>query len=79
VLALALRPGGAWRGGAGAVWLPVAVLANVLLLVAGVYLPGLSELLGTEAIGGATFAVAAGAGCLPAALLLLARLVGRGR
>jgi P-type Ca2+ transporter type 2C len=79
VLALAFRPGGAWRGGAGTVWLPVAVLANVLLLVAGVYLPGLSELLGTEAIGGATFAVAAGAGCLPAALLLLARLVGRGR
>jgi hypothetical protein len=39
-----MRPGGAWRGGAGAIWLPGAVVAS-LLLVAGVYLPGLSDLL----------------------------------
>jgi Ca2+-transporting ATPase len=75
-LALALRPGGAWRGGVGALWLPVAVVTNLLLLVAGVYLPGLSDLLRTEPIGPAEFAVAAGAGLLPAALLVLARAVG---
>jgi Ca2+-transporting ATPase len=77
VLALVLRPGGAWRGGVGALWLPVAVVANLLLLVAGVYLPGLSDLLRTEPIAYAEFAVAAAAGLLPAALLVLARLVGR--
>ena len=77
VLALVLRPGGAWRGGAGALWLPAAVAASLLLLVAGVYLPGLADLLRTEPIGPAEFAVAAGAGLLPAALLVLARIVGR--
>ncbi|WP_198597771.1 cation-translocating P-type ATPase [Blastococcus atacamensis] len=76
-LALVLRPGGAWRGGTGALWLPVAVVTNGLLLVAGVYLPGLSDVLRTEPLAGAEFAVAAGAGFLPAAVLLLVRLVGR--
>ena len=72
VLALVLRPGGAWRR--GALWLPLAVAANLLLLVAGVYLPGLSDLLRTEAIGPVDFAVAAVAGVVPSGLLLLARL-----
>ena len=76
-LALVLRPGGAWRGGAGALWLPAAVAASLLLLVAGVYLPGLADLLRTEPIGPAEFAVAAGAGLLPAGLLVLVRIVGR--
>ena len=58
--------------GRGALWLPVAVVANLLLLVAGVYLPGLSDLLRTEPIGVAEFAVAAGAGLLPAAGVLRA-------
>jgi Ca2+-transporting ATPase len=76
-LALVLRPAGAWRRGAGALWVPIAVVANLLLLVAGVYLPGLSDLLRTEPIGPAEFALAAGAGLVPAALLVLARTVGR--
>ena len=77
VLALALRPRGAWREGAGARWVPIAVVANLALLVAGVYLAGLSDLLRTDPLGPAEFAVAAGAGLLPAALLVLARAVGR--
>jgi P-type Ca2+ transporter type 2C len=72
-LALVLRPRGAWRGGAGALWLPVAVVANLLFLVAGVYLPGLSDLLRTDPIGTAEFVVAAGAGLLPAAGVLARR------
>jgi Ca2+-transporting ATPase len=76
-LALVLRPGGAWRGGVGALWVPIAVVANLLLLVAGVYLPVLADLLRTEPIAPAEFAVAAGAGLVPAALLVLARTVGR--
>jgi Ca2+-transporting ATPase len=71
-LALVLRPRGAWRRGAAAHWLPLAVGANLLLLVAGVYLPALSDLLRTEPIGMAAFAVASGAGILPAALLAVA-------
>jgi len=74
-LPLVLRPSGAWRRGAP--WLPVAVVANLLLLVAGVYLAGLSDLLRTEPVGLAEFVVAAGAGLLPAGLLLLARAAGR--
>ena len=73
-LALVMRPGGAWRGGAGALWLPAAVAANLLLLVAGVYLPGLSDLLRTQPIGLVEFAVAGGAGLVPSGLLLVARL-----
>ena len=76
-LALVLRPSRAWRGGAGAAWLPVAVLANLLLLVAGVYLPGLSDLLRTDPIGPAEFAVAGIAGLVPSGLLLLSRAGGR--
>ena len=77
VLALALRPRGAWREGIGAMWVPIAVVANLALLLAGVYLAGLSDLLRTDPIGAAEFAVAAGAGLVPAALLVLARAVGR--
>jgi Ca2+-transporting ATPase len=73
-LALVLRPGGAWRRGAGAFWLPTAVVANLLLLAAGVYLPGLADLLRTETIGMSEFAVAGMAGLVPSGLLLLARL-----
>ncbi len=74
-LAMALRPPGAWRRSAGrsAVWLPVAVVANVALLVAGVYVPFLRTLLGTEVLTGAEFAIAAGVALLPAALLLVVR------
>jgi P-type Ca2+ transporter type 2C len=77
-LALVLRPGGAWRRGVGAPWLPVAVVANLLLLVAGVYAAGLADLLRTEPIGMAEFAIAGIAGLLPSGLLLLARLATRG-
>jgi Ca2+-transporting ATPase len=77
VLALALRPGGAWRGGATALWIPVAVVANLLLLVAGVYLPALSDLLSTESLTAGAFAVAAAAGCLPSVVFVVTRAVGR--
>ena len=73
-LALVLRPGGAWRRGAAALWLPAAVAGNLLLLVAGVYLPGLSDLLRTEPIGAVDLAVATAAGLVPSGLLVLARL-----
>jgi Ca2+-transporting ATPase len=78
-LALVLRPRGAWRRGAGALWLPAAVAANLLFLVAGVYLPGLSDLLRTEPVGVAEFVVAAGAGLLPAVLVLVHRWLPAGR
>jgi hypothetical protein len=52
----------------------VAVAANLLLLVAGVYLPGLSDLLRTEAIGVGESAVATVAGLIPSGLLLPARV-----
>ena len=76
-LALVLRPAGVWRSGTGdgALWVPVAVLGNLLLLLAAVYLPGLSELLRTEPLGAAELAVAMGAGVLPALLLLAGRAV----
>jgi Ca2+-transporting ATPase len=78
-LALVLRPAGAWRAHRGAPWVPVAVAGSALLLVAGVYLPGLSTLLHTEPIGPAEFALAATGGVVPAVLLLLARFAGRPR
>jgi Ca2+-transporting ATPase len=78
-LALVLRPAGAWRARRGAPWVPVAVGGSALLLVAGVYLPGLSTLLHTEPIGPAEFALAATGGVVPAVLLLLARFAGRPR
>jgi Ca2+-transporting ATPase len=74
-LALALRPAGAWSPGAGrqALWLPAAVVANAALLAAGVYLPGLRELLGTQSLEASQFAVAIGVALVPAALFLLFR------
>ena len=74
-LALALRPPGAWVRPAGrsAIWVPVTVAASALLLLAGVYLPGLSDLLGTRALTPAQLAVAVLAGLLPAAGLVVIR------
>ena len=78
-LALALRPAGAWARDAGrsAVWVPAAVVVNVVLLAAGVYLPGLRDLLGTESLAPAEFAVAIAAALLPAAAFLLVSRVRR--
>jgi Ca2+-transporting ATPase len=74
-LALALRPAGAWTRGAGrsARWLPAAVVGSAVLLAAGVYLPGLRNLLGTQSLEAAQFLVAIGAALVPAALFLLLR------
>jgi Ca2+-transporting ATPase len=74
-LALALRPAGSWTRAAGrsATWVPVAVAANAALLLAGVYLPGLSDLLGTETLLPGELAVAVVAGLLPAGALLAVR------
>jgi Ca2+-transporting ATPase len=79
VLALALRPAGAWtRGrGAGVPWLPVAVLGNLVLLAAAVLLPGLSDLLGTEPLNASEAALAIGPALLPGALVLLIRAIRR--
>jgi Ca2+-transporting ATPase len=75
ILALAWRPAGAWRRGQGrtAVWVPVAVAISAVLLVAGVYLPGLSDLLGTEPLSWSELAEAVGVALVPAAVLLLGR------
>jgi Ca2+-transporting ATPase len=79
VLALALRPPGAWRRGFtdGGLWLPVAAGANVLLLLGGVYLPGLSDLLRTEALSAAEFGIAFAAALVPSGLYLLVRRLHR--
>jgi Ca2+-transporting ATPase len=73
LLALALRPPGAWRRGFsdGGMWLPVAAGGNMLLLLGGVYLPGLSDLLRTETLSAAEFGVAFAAALVPSALYLL--------
>jgi Ca2+-transporting ATPase len=78
-LALALRPSGAWRSAAGrsATWVPAAVAANVVLLVAGVYLPGLSHLLGTRPLAPAELAVSVAAGLVPATALVVFRALRR--
>ena len=78
-LALALRPRGAWRRAprGATVWVPVAVAVNVLLLVGGVYLPGLSELLGTEPLSVAELAVPVIAALVPAVAVLIGRRVRR--
>jgi Ca2+-transporting ATPase len=77
VLALALRPAGAWATGrgAGVPWMPIAVAANLALLAAAVLLPGLADLLGTERISLAETAFAVGPALLPAGLVLLIRVV----
>ena len=78
-LALAVRPAGAWRRSAGRtrLWVPVAVAANAALLVAGVYLPALSDLLGTEALSAVEFGEAAAIAVAPALLFLVVRWFGR--
>jgi Ca2+-transporting ATPase len=73
VLALALRPAGAWSGGSS--WLPVAVGGNLALLAAAVLLPGLTDLLGTEPLSLSETALAVGPALLPGALVLLVRAV----
>jgi Ca2+-transporting ATPase len=75
VLALALRPAGAWSGGSP--WLPIAVVGNLFLLTAAVLLPGLTDLLGTEPLTMAETLVAVGPALLPGALVLLLRAVRR--
>jgi Ca2+-transporting ATPase len=75
VLALALRPAGAWSGGSP--WLPVAVVGNLVLLAAAVLLPGLTDLLGTEPLNASEAALAVGPALLPGALVLLIRAVRR--
>ncbi|RBY87745.1 cation-translocating P-type ATPase [Blastococcus sp. TF02A-30] len=77
-LALAVRPGGSWRRGvrSGAGWVPLAAAGSLLLLLAGVYLPGLGELLRTEPLAVAELLPAVAAGAVPAALLLAARALG---
>ncbi|SFE86746.1 cation-translocating P-type ATPase [Blastococcus tunisiensis] len=79
VLALALRPPGAWRRGFsdGGGWLPAAAVGNVLLLLGGVYLPGLSDLLRTDALSVAEFGVAVTAALIPSGLYLLVRRLHR--
>jgi Ca2+-transporting ATPase len=49
------------------------VAVNLLLLVAAVYLPGLSDLLGTEPLTAAELGVAAAVALVPAALLAAAQ------
>jgi Ca2+-transporting ATPase len=74
-LALAWRPAGAWRGGheRAGLWVPAAVAVSAVLLVAGVYLPGLSDLLGTAPLTAGEFAVAVVTALLPSAGLLIWR------
>jgi Ca2+-transporting ATPase len=73
-LALALRPAGAWsRPDGGIPWLPVAVGVNLLLLVAAVLLPGLSDLLGTEPLAPVETLAAVAPALVPAALVVLVR------
>jgi Ca2+-transporting ATPase len=75
VLALALRPAGAWSGGAP--WLPIAVVGNLVLLTAAVLLPGLTDLLGTEPLSVSETLLAVGPALLPGALVLLIRAARR--
>jgi Ca2+-transporting ATPase len=75
MLALALRPAGAWSGGAP--WLPIAVVGNLVLLTAAVLLPGLSDLLGTEPLSMSETLVAVGPALLPGVLVLLIRAARR--
>ena len=77
-LALALRPRGAWRAGWEAVWVPVAVGVNAVLLLAAVYLPGLRTLLDTQPLTAGELAVSAAAACVPAGLLVVVRVIPRG-
>jgi Ca2+-transporting ATPase len=78
-LALALRPAGAWSRArdAGVPWLPIAVVGNLILLVAAVRMPGLTDLLGTEPLTLAETAFAVGPALLPGALVVLIRAVRR--
>jgi Ca2+-transporting ATPase len=74
-VALAVRPSGAWRLGRHAPWVPAAVAASAVLLVAGVYLPGLQGLLGTEPLATAQLGIAAAAGLVPGALVVAGQAV----
>jgi len=67
-LALAARPPGAWRARMRAQWVPVAVALSGLLLLAGVYLPWLRDLLGTEPLSGTELGLAVLAGLVPGLL-----------
>lgn len=54
-------------------WVPVAVAVNAVLLVAGVAVPPLRDLLGTEPLTSGEFVVAMAAALVPATLDRLAR------
>ncbi len=77
--ALALRPPGAWRRSAGrsALWLPLTVAGGFLLLLAAVYLPGLTTVLSTESRPAVELGTAVGAGLVPGLVLWAARTSGR--
>jgi Ca2+-transporting ATPase len=74
-VALALRPPGAWTRAAGrsAVWLPLTVAGGLLLLLAAVYVPGLTIVLGTEGLSAAELGTAVAAGLVPGTLLWAVR------
>jgi Ca2+-transporting ATPase len=74
-VALAVRPPGAWQRGAEGRWVPLAVAGSAALLLAGVYLPGLRGLLGTEPLAAAELGVAVLAGLVPAALVVVGQFV----
>ncbi|MGC4765573.1 cation-translocating P-type ATPase [Micromonospora sp. DT46] len=69
------RPRGARRGNLA---LPVAVAVSALLQVAGVLLPPLRELLGTQPLGAAELLACAAVSVLPGLVLRLARRPGGG-
>ncbi|MFQ1002413.1 HAD-IC family P-type ATPase [Modestobacter sp. SSW1-42] len=72
-LALALRPPGAWRARPRAVWVPVAVAGNAVLLLAALHLPALRDLLGTVPLSAAELAAAAVPALLPACAVAVAQ------
>ena len=84
-VALALRPPGAWSRSAGrsTLWLPLTVGVGLLLLMAAVYLPGLSAVVGTEGLTAAELGTALVAGLVPGTVLwgvrTVSRITGRGR
>jgi P-type Ca2+ transporter type 2C len=55
----------------------VAVLGNLVLLVAAVLLPGLTDLLGTEPLNASEVVLAVGPALLPGVLVLLIRAARR--
>jgi P-type Ca2+ transporter type 2C len=70
----------AWRVRASAnPLLLLAVVLSALLLLGGVYLPGLSALLGTQALSGTQLALAVAAATLPAIAIEIVKALHRAR